>query len=269
MSKFPTGKPHVSFSEVKMWHECGWRHKLCHIDKINLSKPAESPSFGTAVHAECEEYLEKRTYNIERLDESIRKTWNDNGFQNVDTWVKEGKQILAEVAGFLDESFPDWSFVAAEHALYEPIEGEDEIKFKGFVDGMIKAKNKRGQDCLWIIDWKTAGPRGWSSDKRRNKLILAQLALYKHFCSEKFQIDPKDIKCGFVLLKRGLKPGKACELVEVSVGPKSLEDAQKLVDTMIKGVRAGKALKNRTSCMFCDYKGTEHCPGSSEFSAFT
>ncbi len=269
MTTLPTGKPHVSFSEVKMWHECGWRHKLVHIDKIDVFKPAESPSFGTAIHAECEEYLEKRTYNIERLDESIRKTWSENNFSDPESWINDGKTILSDITKFLDETFPDWSFIAAEQALYEPIEGEETIKFKGYVDGIIRAKNKRGQDCLWIIDWKTSGPRGWNSDKRRNKLILAQLALYKHFCSEKFQIDPKDIKCGFVLLKRGLKPGKTCELFEVSVGPKTLEDAKKLVLNMINGVRAGKTIKNRLSCTYCDFKNTQHCPGSGQFSAFT
>jgi hypothetical protein len=269
VNKFPTGKPHISFSEVKMWHECGWRHKLVHIDKIDVFKPAESPSFGTAVHEECEEFLEKRTYNVERLTETIKKTWEQHNFEKVDDWINDGKVIMSEIADFLNTTFPDWSFIAAEQALYEPIEGEEEIKFKGFVDGMIRAKNKRGQDCLWIIDWKTAGPRGWNSDKRRDKLVLAQLALYKHFCSEKFEIDPKDIKCGFILLKRGVKPGKACELFEISTGPKTLEDAKKLVDSMIKGVRAGKAIKNRLSCKYCDFKGTSHCPGSGEFSAFT
>jgi len=106
--------------------------------------------------------------------------------------------------------------------LYEEIAGQD-IKFKGFVDAMIKAKNKRGLWCLWILDWKTSGPRGWSSDKRRDVLVQSQPVLYKNFCSQKFEIDPKDIKCGFVVLKRGLKPNKACELIEVSAGPKTLE----------------------------------------------
>ena len=33
---FPTGKPHVSFSEIKIWKECPWRHKLTYIDKIDM-----------------------------------------------------------------------------------------------------------------------------------------------------------------------------------------------------------------------------------------
>ena len=268
MTTFPTGKPHISFSEIKNWHECGWRHKLIYIDKINLSKPSENLEFGTAVHAECEDYLKTRTMNPERFEAEIRKIWQEKSLANVDQWVKEGKQIIADVPSFMDETFPEWTCISAEHELYEEIVGQD-IKFKGFVDAMIKAKNKRGQWCLWILDWKTSGPRGWSSDKRRDELVQSQPVLYKNFCSQKFEIDPKDIKCGFVILKRGLKPSKACELIEVSAGPKTLEKSDKLVSSMINGVKTGKFMKNRSSCKFCDYKNTEHCQGSSEFEPFT
>ena len=33
-NEFPTKKPHISFSEVRIWKECGWKHKLMYIDKI-------------------------------------------------------------------------------------------------------------------------------------------------------------------------------------------------------------------------------------------
>jgi hypothetical protein len=268
VTTFPTGKPHISFSEIKNWHDCGWRHKLIYIDKINLSKPSENLEFGTAVHAECEEFLKTRVMNPDRLEDTIRKVWQEKSLANADQWVKEGKQIIADIPLFMDNTFPEWTCIAAEHALYENIEGQD-IKFKGFIDVMIKAKNKRGQWCLWVLDWKTSGPRGWSADKRRDTLVQSQIVLYKNFCSQKFEIDPKDIKCGFVILKRSLKPDKACELIEVSAGPKTLERSDNLVSSMINGVKAGKAIKNRGSCKFCDYKGTEHCSGSSEFEAFT
>ena len=268
MTTFPTGKPHISFSELKHWHECGWRHKLIYIDKIFIDRPSPNLDFGTAVHAECEDYLKSRVMNLERLESTIRRVWEEKKFENVESWIKDAKQILEDIPTFLDETFPEWSCIAAEHELYETIEGQD-IKFKGFVDCMIKAKNKRGQWRLWIIDWKTSGPRGWSTEKRRDPLIQAQPVLYKNFCSQKFEVDPKEIKCGFVVLKRGAKKGKACELIEVSAGPKTLEKSDRYVNSMINGVKAGKALKNRSSCKYCDFKGTSHCPGSSEFVPFT
>ena len=33
---FKTGKPHVSFSEIKVWKECPYRHKLTYVDKIDM-----------------------------------------------------------------------------------------------------------------------------------------------------------------------------------------------------------------------------------------
>ena len=265
---FPTGKPHVSYSEVKAWKECSWRHKLVYIDKIDKFVPSPNIDFGTHVHAECEDYLKSREFNLDRLESSIRNGWKEKGFNNPDTWVKEAKQIIEDIPDFMSETFPDWEFIASAHALYESVQ-DSNVKFKGFVDGMIKAKNKRGQDKLWIIDWKTTSARGWSSDKKRDFLVQAQLALYKFYTSQKFEVDPKEIKCGFVLLKRGSKKGKSCELVEISVGPKMLDDSNKLVKSMINGVSSGKYLKNRMSCTYCEFKGTDHCPGSAEFPAFT
>jgi hypothetical protein len=265
---FPTGKPHVSYSEVRAWKECSWRHKLVYVDKIDKFQPSPNIDFGTHVHAECEEFLEKRTFNLERIEKSIRDGWAEKNFGNPENWIKEAKQILEEIPEFLDTTFPGWEFLAAEHALYESVEDTD-IKFKGFIDGMIKAKNKRGQERLWLIDWKTTSARGWNSDKRRDFLVQAQLALYKFYTSQKFEVDPKEIKCGFVLLKRGAKKGNACELIEVSIGPKALEDANRMVKSMITSVSSGKAIKNRTACTYCEFKGTDYCPGSQEYPAFT
>ena len=140
MTTFPTGKPHISFSEVKNWHDCGWRHKLIYIDKINLSKPSENLEFGTAVHAECEDFLKTRVMNPDRLEAAIRQVWQEKSLANVDQWIKEGKQIIADIPSFMDSTFPEWTCISSEHALYENIEGQD-IKFKGFIDAMIKAKS--------------------------------------------------------------------------------------------------------------------------------
>ena len=56
----PTGKKHISFSEMKNWKECPYRHKLLHIDKVDLSEPSPFLDFGTAVHEGCESLVEKK-----------------------------------------------------------------------------------------------------------------------------------------------------------------------------------------------------------------
>ena len=52
-TQFPTGKPHISFSEIKQWKECGYRHKLVYIDKIDTFEDSPYLHFGTAVHEGC------------------------------------------------------------------------------------------------------------------------------------------------------------------------------------------------------------------------
>ena len=279
MTDFPTGKKHVSFSEIKNWKECAYRHKLQQIDKINMFSPSPFLDFGTIVHEGCEHFLKTREIDLEPIEEALRLAWEKKGFdepdnpwrasppgwykyEHIDTWVKWAKTCLTDLPAFMEETFPGWSYITAEEQLYELIP-KDVLKFKGFIDGVIKTKTKSGKNKAFILDWKTAGERGWHYQKRKDWLIHAQLAMYKNFWSRKHNISPEDIKniqCGFILLKRGGPPGDSCELLKVSVGPSTAMRADKLVTDMIKTVRKGLFMKNRDSCKYCDYKDTVHCP---------
>ena len=271
---FPTKKQHVSFSEIKCWKECSYRHKLIHIDKLNVFKPSPYLDFGTAVHEGCESLLETKTVDRLKILKDVTNAWEEHGFGEpewyepmpgwykhvpVEEWCQWAENMWDDVPPFLDETFPGWETVAAEEALYEGIDGCD-IKFKGFIDAIIKVPKTRGEGHLyWILDWKTAQSYGWRRDKKQDILMTTQLILYKHFWAKKHDVPLKDIRCGFVLLKRGGKPGKICELVKVSVGPKSLERAIKIMTGMIKTVRSGMSIKNRMSCTYCDFYQTKHC----------
>ena len=87
--------------------------------------------------------------------------------------------------------------------------------------------------------------------------------LYKYYWGtkniNKLSISFRDIACHFVLLKRQAKPGKVCQIVEVSAGDKSMIKANKLVKNMLGSVQRGMFLKNRNSCKFCPFLNTEHC----------
>lgn len=266
-SKFellPTGKQHVSFSEVKLWKECSYRHNLVHIKKIDLSKPSPVLDFGTAVHAACEQYLLKRIMDPTIAYTAMEKAWEqhkDVAEFNEASLAKaksEAAVILQEVPVFLDREFPGWEVVDAEHQLYEAVEGHPHA-FKGFIDGVIKAKGKRGETIYWIIDWKTT-QRGWFREKRSDEMVKAQLALYKNYwCQKHPDISFKDVRCGFVLLKKAAKLGEHCELFSVSLGEVPIKKSLKVVGNMLTSVKRGVSLKNRDACTYCDYKGTEHC----------
>lgn len=276
-------KPHISFSELSVWKSCSFKHKLQYIDKIDLSTSSPHLFYGTILHEALEEYVKTKKMNIDEANEKIKIAWEREGFDSekyifeqaeyrknqgwkpkshdhLDAWLKWTENILNEVPKFLDDTFGDWELLSAEEPLYEPIDGVDDVKFKGFIDLLIKAKDKRGKDIVWLLDWKTAGSGGWNMWKKRDPMTPAQITLYKKFWRTKFDIDIKDVKCGYLLLKKGAKPGKCCELYPISVGPKTEEKAFAMVKNMIRAVKAKMYMKNREGCKFCDYKGTTYCP---------
>ena len=274
---FPTGKAHVSYSEVKLWKECSYRHKLTYIDKLQAYEDNPYADFGTAIHTAIENYLLTRTMDLEKCLQELRSVWSKKGYDSVEyiekrvseghvknepleIWEDYARVIIAQFPTWLENEFPEWEIVSAECQLYEPIDGED-ISFKGFVDCLIKVKDKKGKELLWVIDWKTTGPGGWFYKKKQNFLFLAQVGLYKKYISKKLNIPLKDIRCGYVFLKRGAKPTKCIELFNVSVGPKFVEKADKMVDSMIKSVKNGMTLKNFNSCRYCPFANSEHCNG--------
>ena len=265
MSDFPTGKMHVSFSEVKTWRECGWRHKLIHVDKVPGDPPSVHTDFGKIVHSQCESYLKTRQIDADLAASQIREAWASNGHLNAagqpddpEVWVSYSRNILADLPAFMESEFPGWQYMGAEMELYEPISGTV-MHFKGFIDGVITCKGKKDEDLIWIIDWKTAGPGGWHPEKKRDPLVQMQLALYKSFLAEKLGVDKKSVRCAFLLLKRGAKLGKTCEAFRVSVGPVTEERARKTVIDMVRTVNKRMFLKNRLSCKFCPFHDTERC----------
>lgn len=263
----PTGKPHVSFSEVKLWKECSYRHNLVHVKKIDFSKPSPVLEFGTAVHAACENYLLKREMKNEICMDALEKAWQKHSSDpdlkefTAETLQKakdEASIILAEVPSFLDREFPGWEVVDAEHQLYEAVENHPHA-FKGFIDGVIKTKGKKGEDLYWILDWKTSN-RGWFREKRSDEMVKAQLGLYKNYWHQKNPDVPfKNIRCGFVILKKQAKLGEHCELFSVSLGEVPIKRSLKVVSNMITSVKRGVSIKNRDACTWCEFKGTEHC----------
>lgn len=262
----PTGKFHVSFSEVKLWKECSYRHKLVHIKKIDLSKPSSALVFGTAVHAAMEKFFLTREMNFQICFNVMEKEWakyqelgiNEFNLISLEKAKLEAANILQEVPDFFEKEFPNWEVVDVEHKLYENISGHPHA-FKGFIDCIIKCKGKKGHDVYWLLDHKTTA-RGWFRDKRSDDMVKAQLGLYKNYWHQKNpQINFKDIKCGFTLLKKSGKPGTKCELFVVSIGEVPITRYLKIVNNMISSVKRDVTLKNRYACTWCEYKNTEHC----------
>ena len=272
-------KEHVSYSEVKQWKECSWRHKLLYIDKLRTFEESPHLHYGTIIHDACEHYLKTKELNVQSAQRKIKVAWDKHGFDSEDfiqlqtqkallqgwkykhsklkDWLQWAEASITSIPQFLNDTFPGWEFQSAEESLYESIENIN-TKFKGYIDCIIKVPHKDSYK-YWVLDWKTSNGRGWSLDKQRDFNTQAQVILYKNFWGKKYDIPMKDIQCGFVLLKKVKTSGKSCQLIKVSSGPKNLEKSRKLVRSMIKTVEKQFYLKNRNSCMFCEFKGTAYC----------
>lgn len=260
-----TGKKHISFSELSDWNRCSFSHHLKFIKKLLVDEQSIFLTFGTAVHTAIESFLNTKTLDVNialaLLNEAYEKYGTDESFHRKNTLVQVTEQatrILSEFPAFLNSAFPGWEMIGAELPLYEPIDAHPEHAFKGFVDIIIRAPNKKGKMLVWVLDMKTTGS-WWSREKRADPNVRAQLVLYKHFVAKKLNIPVKDIRCAFLLLKRKAKPGQSIEQIDVSVGDITVGRSLKVVNNMLASVQKSVAIKDRTGCDWCQFRDTEHC----------
>jgi hypothetical protein len=256
-------KNYISFSELLTWYECHFKHKLKYIDQIVLDGPNENTEFGQILHDILENYLKtKQLPNFEeekkKLTEAFSKLPN---FQKLEeereNWQDVLEPIVTQIPSFMEKTFPGWEFVAAEYEMFEPIENETGYFFKGFIDGIIKCDNK-----YHIIDWK-GSKDWWDKSKFTDPKKYLQLVLYKHFYSIKNNIPLDQIECGFIVLRRKTPKSNKdrCLYIPIEVKEKELKEAENLIKKFFINIRKHYYTKNRSSCRFCPYYGTEWCKG--------
>lgn len=182
---FPTQKPHVSYSEIRTWKECPYRHKLTYIDKLTVDEPSQYLDYGTILHDCLENFLKTKNLDLDTFENKLVAAWEKAGYDTdeykemlteaatikgekprilepLEDWIKWGRFSASAVPQFLDENFKDWKTIAAEQALYEDIPSDD-VKFKGFIDVVLEAQGRsKNSRKIWILDWKTAPTSGQS-----------------------------------------------------------------------------------------------------------
>ena len=253
-------KEHISYSEMKMWAECPRKHKLVYLDKISLFKGNEFTAFGQAVHSTCEnlllnENLDKEKHFMESFLEQtnqLQKEDLDNDL--IESMKEQGRNISKFVLPAVKSYFGDYEVLSTEEMLYVPIDGYDDIYFKGYIDLVLKDKNGK----IHIVDWKTCS-WGWDSSKKTNKLINYQLTLYKYFYAKKHNIEKlKDIEVHFALLKRTAKKNNV-EIFRSTSGDRRIKNSLKLLNNALYNIKKKVSIPNRLSCQYCEFYKTEHC----------
>jgi hypothetical protein len=274
---------HISYSEWKNWHICPHYHKLTYIDKVKQFEGNIFTAFGKAIHTVCELTLtspekyrgpgvidalvkEQFLKELKALpDDEQQRAKRDFKLKE---WLVNGLDIVPDLYRCLIEKFgklgEDWEVLKAEEQLYVPITEftEAEKKFKGFIDLVVYSKKDKK---IHLIDWKTCS-WGWKREKKSDKIMAYQLVFYKHFYSRKYEVDPKDVDCHFVLLKRTAKPGKKAEFVRVTAAKKRTSDALNALVKALHNINKENYVKNRTACVdckdrfgTCEFYRTEHC----------
>ena len=274
---------HISYSEWKNWHICPHYHKLTYIDKVTQFQGNIFTAFGKALHTVCEltltspekyrgsgtiEALVKEQFlkELKALPEDEQQRAKRDF--KLKEWLVSGVEIIPDLYRCLTEKFgklgEDWEVLAAEEQLYEPITEftEAEKNFKGFIDLVVMSKKDKK---VHLIDWKTCS-WGWKREKKSDTILSYQLVYYKHFWSQKYGVDPKDVDCHFVLLKRTAKAGKKAEFVRVTAAKKRTTDALNTLTKALHNINKENYIKNRTACTdckdrfgTCEFYKTEHC----------
>lgn len=238
--------------------------------------------FGTAIHEAIEKFLTKKdpidedsayAIFVEKLTELYKK--NNQKYDKkvttseIENLLKSGEMIIR---GLKDcPELKDVEVVHNEYPLFENIDRDDDLnmKFKGFIDIVLKTKAKNGDTVLYVADFKTCS-WGWDVETRQDRWKQYQLFLYKFYLCKKFNLDPKYVRTAFILLKK--RPPKGTPPVEffpVSAGPVSVQRALDALHTnlteMKHRVATGSFAKDRSQCVdkygnTCPYKGSVHCP---------
>ena len=170
---------HISYSEVKIWKECPWKHKLQYIDKIKGFRGNEYTAFGTAVHDVCEKLARKDISSNEQasllFDQAFAselhklKEVKEIDKKMVVDMRTQGKNLIPSIMPELNKVFEKYNIHSTEYKLYESIE-EHNKNFKGYIDLVLKLPD----DKYIILDWKTCS-WGWDSRKKSDKMINYQL----------------------------------------------------------------------------------------------
>jgi hypothetical protein len=259
---------HISFSELKIWDECSFKHKLVYEDNIKEFLGNEHTAFGTAVHEVCEKsvlgeidtsfavlndcFNNKFLKEIKSLTEK-NVNLNKNLIKDMRT---QAYTLLPYVIPSLVTYFGEYEVFSAEEKLYETIENSKKM-YKGYIDLVLKTKDGK----YHIIDWKTCS-WGWNSKRKADRMTTYQLTFYKYFFAAKHNIDPKNIETHFALLKRTAKTNKV-EIFRVTSGARKTENALNLLDKAVYNISKKRSIKNRLSCTAgygCEFYKTKHCP---------
>jgi len=285
-----TSQKSISYSQTLSYNTCPHQWALSYIKGLQIYKPSIHTVFGTSLHEVVQEWLtelyegsvkkatemdlgallEEKLYTIyaqekEKYGEHFSSSAELSEFHN--DGVEILKYIKKKRSAYFGTKY--LKLVGVEIPLLHQL--ADNIFFKGYIDIVLYDT----QDDRYIIfDIKTS-TSGWSEYAKKDDKKLAQLLLYKEFLAKQFSIDVEKVDVKYFIVKRKVPDdpmypamGRRIQEFVPPSGKIKRGQATNALSKFIEDAfdKEGKYVDkdyeqrpSKSNCMFCNYKGTEHC----------
>lgn len=266
-------KIYISFSEFKLFNQCGHKHLLYR--HLKLVEPVMTIHilFGDAIHLTLEKSIRESiglSGRLELFKRAFSKSVFDNmsgepGFRNdLNDFISHGEELLKQL--LIGDLVKKYKIISVEEPVFSNIYGK--YYFKGTIDLVIQ--NRETKRYI-IVDWKTSN-QNWNIKKKlEDKIFTSQLRFYKYFWSKKNSVPLSEIDCEYVVLsrmkdKRKPKLGTGgIQTVKVSSTETEIFYSLEMLADTIKKIHIDKSFSKIKhvgnefyGCMFCKFKKGRH-----------
>ena len=286
----------ISYSQYTQYANCPRQWKLNYVDKLSVYTQSIHTLFGSAFHETLQSYLtimyeeSAVAANKEDWHEILRKMMakeyrkacamgQDPKFTNAEEmgeFYEHGILILDYVLSKRGVYFQkkNHELVGVEVPLLVPMDVNSNVKFRGYIDLIIKDTR---DNTYKIIDIKTS-TMGWNKYQKADKTKTAQLVLYKSYYAKQFNVPLENIRVEYFIVKRMLYenmdfPQKRVQIFNPAAGKPTMNNINNSVDEFVRNAfnedgshntnREYIAVKgkNNKNCKYCDFKNKpELCP---------
>lgn len=283
----------VSYSQFTMYENCPRQYKLRYIDRLSAKEGSIHLVFGSALHEVVQTYLTtmyKSTKKkadalnvdrmlMERMIEEFNKAKERSEANTapctkleLEEFYGQGRTVLRWFKSHLRDFYMKRGFELYGIELELDNQLKDGLWFTGFIDVCIRNKET---DEYTIIDIKTS-TKGWSKWQKKDKSKTAQILLYKHFFSEKFDVPLDKINVEYQIFKRTLPESdwpipRISSFTPPNAKPsinKVTKKFQKFIDDVFNNdgsFKEGDYMKNpgpaKKNCRFCEFMERGICDG--------
>jgi hypothetical protein len=280
----------ISYSQTLSYSTCPHQWALNYVKGLQVYKPSIHTVFGTAFHETLQEWLTVLYEDtVKKSNEMDLDALLLHKMQTIYAQEKEKNgehfSTSTELSEFHNDGIEILKFIKQKRSVYFgtkyykllgveiPLIHQiaENIFFKGYIDIVLYDEQ---DDRYIILDIKTS-TSGWNDYAKKDGKKLAQLLLYKEFLARQFDIDVDKVDVKYFIVKRKvpadpdfavmgrrvqefIPPSGKIKRGQATTGlTKFIDDA---FDSHGKYIDKDYEQKpSRSNCMFCNYRGTEHC----------